>query len=264
MYVRKLCTAAAAAAALIAGAAPAAAEIQNVQSALATEPPQGLSGSVNASADWRTGNVEFLFVSLAAAARFRVGNDLWIALANIDRKTSGEATIVERTFEHLRYRHILSERWLVEAFAQHEFDGVKRLRIRTLVGVGPRLELLHGKSYGVGLGVAYMFEFEQLQQDMEIDAGDTDLANRASSYLVGSYEVNDNFQLVGTFYVQPRLTDVNDYRLLDETSVVLKATDHISFSTTFVVAYDSRPPATIDSLDTALKSAISISFGGDS
>jgi hypothetical protein len=44
--------------------------------------------------------------------------------------------------------------------------------------------------------------------------------------------------------------------------VVLKATDKISFTTSFVVAYDSRPPATIEKLDTALTTTMGIAFGG--
>jgi putative salt-induced outer membrane protein YdiY len=244
------------------GADHASAGIQNVQSALATEAPEGASGSLAASADWRTGNVSFLFLTAAATARYKRGPHLAIALVQADRRTSGEDIFIERSFEHLRYRYSLSERWLVEGFGQHEYDGLRRLRIRALGGLGPRVELLSGAGYQVGLGVAYMLELEELQDDGEIDAGESDLAHRVSSYLVGSYELNDRFQMVETFYAQPRVDEGDDIRLLNETSVVLKATDKISFTTSFVVAYDSRPPATIEKLDTALTTTMGIAFGG--
>lgn len=257
-------TALAAAALVAAVATPAAAQIQNVQSALATEAPQGLSGNVAGSVDWRTGNISFLSLAASGSARYRHDRHLIVGLVRLERKSSADTLIFGRTFEHLRYRYLLSERLLFETFVQHEYDALKRLNIRALGGAGPRYQLLDGKSYGLGVGVAYMLEYEQLSDpdDPAIsDAGEDDLAHRLSSYLVGHIEIDDNFQLVETFYVQPRITDPADTRLLSESSIVLKATDKLSFTTAFIISFDNRPPQTIKKTDTSLLTTVVYAWG---
>ena len=236
--------------------------IENVQSALVGEPEEGAAGSATLSADLRTGNVSFLFLSASLHSKYRQGQHVWLALAKFDRKTNDDAVLVNRTFEHLRYRYLHSESWLAEVFAQHEFNGIKQLRLRTLIGAGPKFTWRASDDAEFGLGVAYMFEGEVVREPNPAGGTDdvSDLAHRISSYLVGSYEPNERVQLVETFYVQPRLTDANDLRLLSDASVIAKITEMIAFTTSFNVSYDSRPPSGVKKLDTALKSSVTISF----
>ena len=237
----------------------ASAGIINVQSILATEADEGVSGSLSGSADWRTGNVDFLFLSTTPVARYRAGDHLWIGIVRLERKTTGgDIVLVSRTFEHLRYRYRFNDQFLLESFAQHAFDGIRRLNLRAIGGVGGKLDIVNSKSFGLAVGVAYMLEYERIQNDMEIDAGDTDLAHRASTYVVAHYDLDDRVQLVETFYGQPRLNDFGDSRLLSQSQLVIKLTKRVSFTTAFTISYDSAPPETIEKLDTALKSTLTI------
>lgn len=230
--------------------------IYNVQSILATEAEPGLSGAISGSADWRTGNVDYLFLSATPLARYRSGKHLMIAIVRADHKTSGGADIISRFFEHLRYRYDLSDRLLGEVFAQHEYDAIKRLQLRALVGAGPKLEIINEPSYGLDLGSSYMLEYERLRDDAFADAGATDLQHRNSTYLVARYERDERVQLVDSMYVQPRLTDARDIRLLNESQLTFKLTKRLSFTTAFTIAYDSSPPDDIKKLDTALVSSL--------
>lgn len=240
------------------GSQAAYAGIYNLQSILAIEAPEGLSGAISGAADYRTGNVNYLFLGATPLARYRSGDHLVIGLVRSEYKSSTGDTILSRTFEHLRYRYQLRERLLAEVFAQHEYDGIKRLQLRTLLGAGPKVDLVKDESYGLALGVAYMIEYERLQDDGEIDAGRSDFQHRNSSYLVGHYQLDSRVQLIETVYVQPRLTDVSDTRLLSDSQVTFQITKRLSFATSFSLAYDSRPPATIKRLDTALVSSLTL------
>lgn len=230
--------------------------IYNVQSILATEPDPGLSGAISGSADWRTGNVDFLSLTATPLARYHSGDHLIIGLAQMNHKTSNDATIISRFFEHLRYRYQASDRVIAEVYGQHEYDGVKRLRLRALAGAGPKFEILRHKAYGLNLGVSYMLEYEALQDDGPPDSGVTDLQHRNSTYVLGHYEVDDRVQLIETLYYQPRLTDASDYRLLNATQISFKITEKFSFATSLNISYDGNPPDTIKKLDTALKSTL--------
>lgn len=232
--------------------------IYNMQSILATEADEGLSGAISGSVDWRTGNVDYLFLSTTPLARYRNGKHLFIGVVRADHKTSRGTIILSNTFEHLRYRYEISDMVLGEAFVQHQFDDVRRLQVRGLVGAGPMFELLDAKKYGIDLGIAYMLEYEKLRVDDELDSGATDLAHRNSTYLVGHYQLDERVQVVESMYYQPKLTDPSDFRILNDTQLSFKVTERLSFTNSFTIAYDSHPPLTIKRLDTTLLSSLTL------
>jgi hypothetical protein len=241
-------------------ARPAAAGIVNVQSILAADADEGFSGAVTASADWRTGNTELLVLSAAPIARLRVGKSLGIAIARGEFGKAANARIIGNTFAHLRFRRELHPRVLAEVFAQHEFDQFRRLNTRALAGLGPRVAIVDRGKLELAIGVAYMLEYEELRNDMEPDAGETDLQHRASSYLSLRYAIDERLQVVETAYAQPRLTDASDVRLLSESQLVVKVSKTLALTTSFMIAYDSAPPNAIEKRDTALKSSITVNF----
>ncbi len=232
--------------------------IYNVQSVLASDSEPGLSGAISGSADWRTGNVDFVSLSGSPLIRYSAGKQLIIALASANYKTSKGSTIISRYFEHLRYRYQFSDRVLAEVYGQHEFDAVKRLKLRALVGAGPKVELLRHKSYGLNLGSSYMLEYERLQDDGPADSGATDLQHRNSTYLLGRYELDERVQFFETLYFQPRLTAASDFRILNETQISFGITKRLSFATALNISYDAGPPDTIKKLDTTLNSSLTL------
>lgn len=230
--------------------------IYNMQSILATEAEEGLSGAIGGSVDWRRGNVEYLFLSATPLARYKSGDHLLIGMMRGDHKTSGDTTIISNTLEHIRYRYTITDSLLAEAFAQHMFDDVRRLNLRALVGVGPQFSIVDGKAHSLDVGVAYMLEYERLQEGDFDDSGVTDLAHRNSTYVTALYEVDDRVQLGETIYVQPRLTDLSDTRLLSQSQLTFKITERLSYTAAVTIAYDSRPPDAIKKLDTALQTSL--------
>jgi len=235
---------------------PAKAGIYNMQSILASEADEGLSGAISGSADWRRGNVDYLFLSATPLARYRSGNHLLIGMMRGEHKTSGGVAIIANTLEHLRYRYRFSDLVLGEAFTQHEYNDVKRLSLRTLIGAGPKFTIGDENSYELGAGISYMIEYEKLRDDEFADAGATDLQHRNSTYLTGTYQADDRMQIAESVYLQPRLTDARDMRFLSESQLTFKLTKRLSYTTAFTIAYDSRPPITVKRVDMQLQSSL--------
>lgn len=263
----------------VTGAGRASAGIVNMQSILATEAEEGLSGSISGSVDWRTGNTSRLWYRIAPVARYRAGDHLFIGTISGDYfRDTGDL----RFFEHVRYRYHVTDRLLGEAFVQHERNDKRLLGLRALAGVGPKYQVVDGDKLQVGVGVAYLLEYERLQEPgdpvrvlLAPPEESPSLNHRISSYLTGSFEVDERVQLVQTLYAQPRITRLSDYRLLSESGLVFKLTRHLSFKTTFTLAYDSEPPTyeyadpndpenpelpEVQALDTALISSITYDF----
>lgn len=242
--------------ALAARAATAGAQIVNVQGQLAKAPEvDGVTGQIELKLDWREGNNTFFDVGGAASVLVRRGRLLGLALARGEYgNAAGGVAIARKSFEHLRARVTLDCRWRWEAFGQHEYDAFRRLAVRAVAGTGPALQIVNAPRVGVLAGAAYLLEYERLDQRAgRIDAGARSLASRASIYVTGTELLGAGASLTQTVYVQPRLTDPDDVRVLGELSVAVKLSRRLALTDGFVAAYDRTPPDGIRRYDTQLK-----------
>jgi hypothetical protein len=143
---------------------------------------------------------------------------------------------------------------------QHEFDQFRRLSVRGLAGTGPALQLVNTEDVAVLAGAAYMLEYERLDDRAgTMDAGDRSIAHRASFYVTGT-ETAGSVSFAETIYVQPRLDDPGDVRVLGELSVTTKLSKRIALSDALIVAYDRTPPEGIERYDTQLMISVIVTF----
>jgi len=106
-----------------------------------------------------------------------------------------------------------------------------------------------------------MFELEHLDERMgTIDAGRKSTAHRASIYLTGTENINDKVSFAETIYVQPRLDDAGDVRVLAEASITSKLSKRIALSDSFIFAYDRTPPDGVKRYDTQLRVSLLVTF----
>lgn len=231
------------------------AQIVNVQNALA-KPPEGddVIGQLELKLDWREGNNRLLDLGAAASLLAQEGRFLGLAIVRAEYGRGRDDTFKERTFEHLRARVTLDCRWKWEAFGQHELDHFRRLTVRALAGTGPALQLVHTEPFSLLAGVAYMFEYERLDnREGTIDAGDRTVYHRASTYLTATQLFGETAALTATAYYQPRLAEPRDYRFFGEAVITGKLSKRVALTDAFVIAYDSRPPDGIQRTDMQLR-----------
>jgi hypothetical protein len=238
------------------------AQIVNVQGALAKPPANdGVTALVELKLNWREGNNPLFDIGGAGTVLVRRGPVLGLALARGEYGTSRGLTLAKKSFEHVRTRVELDCRWRWEAFAQHEYDQFRRLSLRALAGTGPAFEILGEKSAAVLVGAAYIYEYEQLDtRPGALDAGVRRTAHRSSIYVTGHEDLPTGVAIVETAYVQPRLDDPGDVRVLGELSVVSKLSSSVALKNSLTVAYNRRPPDGIKRYDTQLELAVIATF----
>jgi putative salt-induced outer membrane protein YdiY len=111
------------------------------------------------------------------------------------------------------------------------------------------------------VGAAYLFEYERLDhRDGVSDSGARRTAHRASIYITGHEDLSTGVAIVETFYVQPRLDQPSDLRMLGELAVQSKLTGHVALKDGFTVAYDRTPPDGVKRYDTALEVSLIATF----
>jgi putative salt-induced outer membrane protein YdiY len=213
-----------------------------------------------------TGNTTGVSVGAGLGGGWAGGPHLAFAYARVDYTKYNGATSVDKSFAHARYNYEF-EKWLWgEFFVQAQSDAFQRLDLRNLVGVGPRVRVLHGllpKDFDVFLGTAYMLERDAITPV----AGSTGYTNqtvqiwhRWSNYGTVQWEIDERAILATTFYVQPAFDDFGDVRLLSETLLTFKISKYFSSSIAATVRYDSEPPTAVLPIDSEVKSILAVTF----
>lgn len=249
-------------AAVLAVPAVARAQIVNIQSALAKIPDRdGQLGTVELKLDWREGNNPVIDTSGTATFGIRRGRSITLLLVRGGYAETHGLLITEKTFEHARERIVIDCRWRWEVFAQHELDKFRRLAVRALAGTGPALAIVKSAEFDLTAGLAYMFDYEQIDTKAgAIDAGRRTIQHRASSYLTGDEKLTATTELVETVYVQPDFADADATRVYGELSLINKLTAHVALTNGFTVAFDQRPPDGVKRYDTELKVGALVTF----
>ena len=165
------------------------------------------------------------------------------------------ASFVQDGFQHFRYDYHWKPRLTWEVFTQLQYNEKINLRLRALIGTGPRFELLDRGKNKIYLGTLYVYEYNE--EFLETEQKLFSRKNRLSAYL--SYHLNPNsiVSFSGTTYFQP---STNDFRLSTQQNLTIKIVKSISFSTSFGLSYDSSPPGEVINLIYQLTNGIRWTF----
>ncbi len=236
------------------------AAIVDVQGKIDGDKEEGWRTRLTFSGNKRTGNTELLDVRGAARVQYRENAHLAYVLVDGTYGLKGADPFVSKAFEHVRYRYMFGDFWGMESFAQHEFDEFRRLSLRVVSGLGPRLVLFDGPVAEVFVGSAYMFEYEKLTQGPTDDAGEVSSKHRSSNYLRAEFDITVPVTLSLLLYAQPKIGDYKDIRWLSRNSVSVKLNDFFGVKFSFVAMYDAKPAQNVEKLDTHFNTALNFSF----
>lgn len=213
----------------------------------------GVYLSLDASAAYATGNTEYLRLGLGGRTDVRLGEDLAFVVGRFDLSQADGKAFLDRSFLHARYNHALAPRLMLETFAQVERNRQQRLVSRTLFGVGARYQLVDRDSLGLAVGVTPMFEHEELDAELGEDQSGV---LRVSSYVSGQWTVNAATAISTTTYVQPRVDDAGDLRVLNQTALSVGLTRWVRLRVQTNLRYDSRPPAGVERNDFSIENGL--------
>lgn len=163
--------------------------------------------------------------------------DLWLFITELSLIKSGSEKFSNSGFGHLRYNRKLGNAVRWELFTQIQYNKLTKINNRILGGTGLRFKLTQYDNARFYLGIAYMYEYEELFDPIVFHKD-----HRASSYFSFSLYPAEAVSLISTMYVQPLLRDARDYRISNESTLVLAITKKLNLNATFKYAFDSRPP----------------------
>ena len=226
---------------------PAAAQINTEQ--LREQTGDGLHLQLDASGGFARGNTDLLQLALGSRLDAVRGENSGFAVARYTLSEVDGETDVDNMFAHVRYNRALTSGLVGEAFVQMERNEQQLLARRYLIGGGVRVEILEREALSVALGTTPMLEFERLRPDaME----DPTRSLRWSNYLSLRLDVSETAEAFAVVYVQPRVDDTGDYRVLHESRLDLTVTRFVKVRLRGLLRYDSRPPVGVEATDVML------------
>ena len=134
-------------------------------------------------------------------------------------------------------------------------DVSQNIKSRFLLGTGPRFKVLSTKIIRLYAALLLMYEREQSTID---NAVQNNLRN--SSYISFTISPNKQVEIISTSFFQPLLNNWNDYRILNQASLRVKAGKKLSVRLNWNYLNDSRPVAGIPAVNYTLSTGINYEF----
>lgn len=210
----------------------------------------GFSGDFGTSLNFKNGNSEVLNLGFGLRVEFKKSKNLLFTVNDFEFEESRGTKVVNKGFSHLRYNYILNDFWTSEAFTQIEYNEFTRLDLRNLYGLGVRLNFFKNKTVKLVFGTAYLFEIESLK-----DQNSKDKNHRSSNYFLTKVSF-ERFAFLNTIYFQPNLNNFQDFRVLNESSLVFELSKSLSFKSSFKMRHDNEPPINVRKTDTEVKNSL--------
>lgn len=227
------------------------AQIINVESARKSTDTAGWEGSLSLSGAYLNIGTPIWNFTASSDLQYKKQRHLAMFLTDWSLVQSKNNDFNNALYLHLRYNFKVNSVLRLEAFTQYQFNKIKRIDSRYLVGGGPRLKLLENNFSRIYFGSLIMAEREK--QNNGIDA--VVRLVRSSNYLSFTLFRDDLLKFYSTTYYQPSFSLWKNYRILSEEIFEFKITEILTFTNKMRYSYESFPV-----LD-APKSTFQFSFG---
>ena len=231
------------------------AQIINMESKRIATDTTGFSGKVGVSLSAARFTQSFVAADLNGQIQFKTNKNLYLLVGDFQIVNAGGESFNNSGFGHFRFNRKLSSLIRGELFTQIQYNSVTKITRRVLNGAGLRFKLSQYETAKIYWGIAYMFEYEEVKDQIEKNED-----SRLSSYFTFTLAPVPTISLRNTTYVQPKLADFKDYRLANNTVLNFGISSRLKFTTVFSFLYDSRPPIDVPTINYQVKNGLNYKF----
>ncbi len=218
------------------------AQIVNIESKRMQSDTVGWMGGASASLMLKQEKQKIFGLEAEFHLQYKTSTDrgLWLFLGSLGFLKSGSLKLIDNQFAHVRYNKKVNEwlRW--EVFVQALDNLITQIDSRYLAGTGPRFKIVKNNILRLYAASLVMYEREEEMTIPVIKHEDI----RSSSYVSFTFTPRENIEIIGTTFYQPLFRDRQDYRILNQVNLIVKATRHLSLTINWDYLHDSFPAGT--------------------
>lgn len=245
-------------AALLYAALPSSAQIINIENARMHSDTTGWMGGAGASFSLNQNKEKIVGGNIQAHLQHKTKTDksLWLILGDYGLLKAGDEKLIAEGFGHIRYNRKLNSwlRW--EAFGQFQKNVITQIDSRYLIGTGPRFRIVKNKILRLYAASLIMYEREK-ETNSSVPVHNI---ARSSNYISFTITPVETTNITSTTFFQPAVGDFNDYRILNQVSIGIKATKHFSLSLKWNYLFDKKPAGAAPNTTYSLSTGIDYEF----
>lgn len=222
---------------------------------LFTTNDEGLGISSELSGSSISGNASVLLLEYGLNFSYKNNKHYLRLLSGGENINEDNEEVSNSLFTQFRYNYFINEKSRFFAFTQIQSNAILLLEQRLLVGGGYRLNLIDIKKdtsvrYELDMSAGIMQEKEVLNRtNLPPEEKYNTNYTRSIFSLVGIVDFKNKFTIVNTTYFQQYLGNFQDYRLLNETNLMVQINKWLSISIDLEYRFDSEPPSILKDRD---------------
>ena len=222
---------------------------------LFTTNDEGLGVSSEISGSSISGNASVLLIEYGLNFSLKKDKHYLRLLSGGEYINEDSEEVSNSLFSQFRYNYFINRKSRIFAFTQIQTNAILLLERRLLVGGGYRRNLLDikvdtSKRFEIDFSVGLMQEEEVLnRENLPIDEKYYTNYTRAIYSLVGIIDIKNKFTVVNTTYFQQYLKNLKDFRLLNETNIMVQIKEWLAIGIDIEYRFDSEPPSTLRDKD---------------
>ncbi|SRX54371.1 DUF481 domain-containing protein [Aequorivita sp. CIP111184] len=231
-------------------------QILNAESLRKVTDTSGFSGSASIDFSLKRDVNDYLSASSSLHVQYKMKRHLVLLKNDIEFQKIEGNQFENAGIAHLRYNYRFLPRIAWEVFTQAQYNKLSKIELRALVGTGPRFKLTSSEKFKIYLGTHIMYEYEELNDGITpIQRG-----FRSTSYLSFSLYPTKTLSIISTTYYQPKIEDFGDYRVSNQSSLLIDVFKNFDFKTSYTFIYDETPAIGIPNSQYNLESGFVYSF----
>lgn len=180
-----------------------------------------------------------------------------MAISKLSFATSDSEILLSDGYAHLRGVFNRNKKFSEELFGQIQYNAIRGLNDRNLIGFGFRYLLFDKDKYGILIGVGAIQEWESWTYN-EIETTTSLLKN--SNYISFYGDVNQHFHFNIISYYQAAFTSFLNPRVSLEVNLNLNITEKLKFTSSITLYYDDKPVVPIDNYVMKFKNGLGYRF----
>jgi hypothetical protein len=201
------------------------------------------------------GNADIFLLEYSLNFSYKKANNSFKLLSGGEYINESKQNISNTLFSQLRYNYNFSPKSRLFAFAQIQSNAILLLEHRALLGAGFRQNIFELKKdtsrvFKIDISAGLMQE-EELLNRTDLPSTEKHYTNYTRSLisLFGIYELSDVITIVNTTYLQHYIRNITDYRILNETNLIVAVNQWLSISLDMEYRFDSDAPSILKKSD---------------
>ena len=222
---------------------------------LFTSNDDGLGVSSELAGSSISGNASVLLLGYSLNFSYKKNKNYFKLLSGGQYINKDRQNVSNSLFTQFRYNYFIHDKSRFFSFVQVQSNAILLIERRFLGGAGYRYNLFNFKKdsstrFVLDVSAGLVQEEELLNRDNlpQLEKYYTNYSRSIFS-LVGIVEIKDKFTIVNTTYFQQHIKNSDDYRLLNETNLMVSINQWLSLSVDLEYRFDSDPPSILKNRD---------------